>query len=261
VVSEPLTESVSEFDISDLPGEIPSPSLRKKMSLTSVAARGELKADFIDDDNVEDGQVFPAGAEFVKSWCMKNVGNRAWPESTELIFVAGDRMAASDDAPLQYHVGLVEPGDFSYVTAMDLKAPETPGQYVGYWRLVDGDGTRFGNSVWCNITVAEPEVYNDVRNDSLSSSEVIMPAVATSRTGGSDVFSSAAVTAAEEVPLSSVPSTSSDAGDSSTSLLDEFETASDEELWETSRSQVVHAGQVVEPDTEYVVLYDSSDEE
>ncbi len=91
-----------------------------------------------------------------------------------------------------------------------------------------------------------------------------MPGAAASRAEGSDVFSSAAVTA-EEVPPSSIPSTSSaasDAGDSSTSLLDdEFETASDEELWETSRSQVVHAGQIVEPDTEYVVLYDSSDEE
>lgn len=110
-------------------------------------------------------------------------------------------------------------------------------------------------------------MYNDVRNDSLSSSEVIMPGAAALEVDaeGSDVFSSAsAAVTAEEVPPSSVPSTSSEAseaGDSSTSLLDEFETASDEELWETSRSQVVHAGQVVEPDTEYVVLYDSSDEE
>jgi len=269
VVVPEHTSMESEFDDSDLSRGAQSVSkagtpLMTPLSMSVAAAQEELKADFVDDDNVEDGQVFPAGAEFVKSWRMQNAGSGAWPESTEIMFVAGDRMPAYAGAPLRYHVGRVEPGDLSYVCAMDLKAPEEPGQYVGYWRLVDGDGTRFGNSVWCNITVSEPEVYNDIRNDSLASSEIIMPGAAASRAEGSDVFSSAAVTA-EEVPPSSVPSTSSaasDAGDSSTSLLDdEFETASDEELWETSRSQVVHAGQIVEPDTEYVVLYDSSDEE
>ncbi len=80
-----------------------------------------MKADFVDDDNVEDGQVFPAGAEFVKSWRMQNTGSGAWPESTEIMFVAGDRMPAYAGAPLRYHVGRVEPGELSYVCAMDLK--------------------------------------------------------------------------------------------------------------------------------------------
>lgn len=88
---------------------------------TAPETKEELKAEFVDDDNVEDGQVFPAGAEFVKSWRMQNVGDIAWPESTEIIFVAGDRMPAFTGAPLRYYVGGVEPGEFAYACAMDLK--------------------------------------------------------------------------------------------------------------------------------------------
>ena len=113
------------------------------------AAVDDLKAEFVDDDNIEDGQVFPAGAEFVKNWRLQNTGNTEWPDSTNIIFVAGDRMPAFEGAPLSYYVGRVEAGEYAYACAMDLKAPEVPGQYVGYWRLVDGNGIRFGSSVWC----------------------------------------------------------------------------------------------------------------
>ena len=107
-----------------------------------------LRATFVSDVNVEDGQVFPPGAEFVKGWSIRNDGNDTWPEATCVTFVAGDRMPAFDNAPLSYHVGAVEPGSAIDVYANDMKAPDIPGKYVGYWRLSDGR-EPFGQSIWC----------------------------------------------------------------------------------------------------------------
>ena len=72
-----------------------------------------------------------------------------WPESTELVFVGGDRMSSYSGAPSTYHVGSVAPGQFAFVYATDFQAPEVPGVYVGYWSLVCRNGVRFGDSICC----------------------------------------------------------------------------------------------------------------
>ena len=70
-----------------------------------------------DDDTL----LIEAGASFIKSWRIENIGFAVWPESTELVFMGGDRMAAYEDAPLAYIVGRVEPGDSIFASAADLK--------------------------------------------------------------------------------------------------------------------------------------------
>ncbi|KAH8120072.1 hypothetical protein DFH11DRAFT_1685474 [Phellopilus nigrolimitatus] len=223
-----------------------------------------LRATFVCDVNIEDGQLFPAGAEFVKSWRIQNDGENAWPESTEVVFVAGDRMPAFDGAPLRYHVGMVEPGVTVDVNASDMKAPDISGKYVGYWRLSDGS-KPFGQSVWCDIVVP---VHNGTSlHESLVASEVIMPEPSPDRSGPIDDADPRTIP--EFVPSPSALATptmysenpSSD-DDSSISLLDEFDSASDDEFWEASREQVI-ARPGESGDTEYVVLYDeeSSDDE
>lgn len=52
-----------------------------------------LHATFIEDITVPDGQVFPPGAEFVKTWKMLNDSDKPWPENTELVYVAGDTLS------------------------------------------------------------------------------------------------------------------------------------------------------------------------
>lgn len=107
-----------------------------------------LRATFVIDLNVQDGQVFPAGTQFVKTWCMRNDGNSDWPESTNIIFIAGDRMSSFAGTPMTYTVGTVRAGETKDISVGDLKAPELPGKYIGYWRLTDGV-KPFGQSVWC----------------------------------------------------------------------------------------------------------------
>jgi next-to-BRCA1 protein 1 len=110
----------------------------------NVQPTAPLVAKFISDLNIADGQVFPPGAEFVKSWVLENAGSRHWPEDTELRFVAGDRMGTESKTI----IGGAPAGSEVTISTPELKAPETPGRYVAYWRLFDGEGFAFGTSVW-----------------------------------------------------------------------------------------------------------------
>jgi hypothetical protein len=124
-------------------------------SLSSSATKNEnkdvdedapLRASFVADNNIRDGQIFPPGAEFVKSWRMRNDGPGSWPADTELVFVAGDRLMI--DMSERFKVGAVPPGEEVDVWTGEMKAPDVPGKYISYWRLCDSKGRRFGHSIW-----------------------------------------------------------------------------------------------------------------
>jgi next to BRCA1 gene 1 protein len=73
------------------------------------AVQKALIANFVADITVPDGQKFPPGAEFVKCWRMINDGERDWPESTELVFVAGKQLL-KESSPQSVRVGRVKIG-------------------------------------------------------------------------------------------------------------------------------------------------------
>nr|VWO94379.1 N/A [Ganoderma boninense] len=133
---------------------VPSPSLSPVTSLITPFWQSfsrpaqPLLAAFVSDNNIPVGQIFPPGAEFVKSWRMRNDGTVDWPETTELVFVAGDRMAPYNGALPRVKVGSVKAGDEVELVSGEMKAPEVSGKYVSSWRLSDGKGNLFGHSVW-----------------------------------------------------------------------------------------------------------------
>jgi next-to-BRCA1 protein 1 len=107
-----------------------------------------LRAGFIIDVTLPDGQNFPPGAEFMKCWKMANSGGVPWPAETELVYVAGEPLAREHGGPQNVVVGSLEVGEELDLWTGELKAPETPGRYVSYWRLRDGQGNLFGESIW-----------------------------------------------------------------------------------------------------------------
>lgn len=122
--------SESQQEVAQKPNQAPvsipvpmcTPSLLSSFLERQPPARSvELRATFISNNNIDDGQAFPVGAEFVKSWLMHNDGDVDWPETTEVIFVAGDRLAAFSGAPSKYHVGRVQAGAFADIYAGDMK--------------------------------------------------------------------------------------------------------------------------------------------
>ncbi|KAH7914718.1 hypothetical protein BJ138DRAFT_999464 [Hygrophoropsis aurantiaca] len=217
-----------------------------------------LSSALVADTTVPGGQVFPPGAEFVKSWRMLNDGTNAWPETTELHFVAGESFTPELSTKLTASVGRVESGEELDVWTAELKAPEAPGRYVGYWRLNDGQSRNFGSSVWIDVTVAD-QSSDTISEVSLASSSVVMPGAASNRSLTPSVIADHAQLPL--VPSSSISKPTTDEEDtissdgSSVSLVSVPSSADDDDsaIWQESRSQV-------EP-SEYVVLYDSNSSE
>ncbi|KAF8140511.1 hypothetical protein EV363DRAFT_1393414 [Boletus edulis] len=211
-----------------------------------------LDSAFVGDANVPDGQIFPPGAEFVKGWHMMNTGVLPWPTTAEVLFVAGEMFASECSAALRAKVGIVHPGQALDIWTGDLKAPDAPGRYVGYWRLSDGQGNFFGSSVWIDLTVADHN-SDQASEQSLASSSMVMPSAhPTNSVNASDL---------QDAPQPSLPSTKTvtdeleDAeSDISSVSLVSVPTSDDEDMeWQDTRT---HS----EP-LEYVVLYDNNPEE
>lgn len=232
---------------------------------------------FLFDTTVPNGQIFPPGAEFVKSWRILNDGPRDWPESTELHYTAGENFALAHSSQ-SVKVGKVTAGFEVDVWTGELKAPETPGRYRGCWRLSDGEGTYFGSSLWVDIVVAEPSHQSDGSEGSLASSSVIMmpqsagsarstaPSDLAGPLGSRHTFPLVRDSSIGTVSKLSMDDAASDAGSigSSVSLIS-VPSSDDEDAedWQDSRSHAPTSAETLRDAAEYIVLFDdtSSDED
>ncbi|KAI9591664.1 hypothetical protein BDF19DRAFT_347091, partial [Syncephalis fuscata] len=103
---------------------------------------------FINDASTEDGTVIMAGEKFIKSWTVANQGDSSWPENTRLICVGGESMGSVTATT----VPSLAAGQQA-VLSVDLVAPQQIGLKTSYWRLVAPNGSRFGDHLWCEISV------------------------------------------------------------------------------------------------------------
>ena len=102
----PSVSSAEDNSRSETAPSIPSsPALRTAQLVTTP-----LMASFISDTTVPDGQIFPPGAEFVKSWRMLNDGSSDWPETTELHYTAGEKFSLDHRSFEKVKVGKVAAG-------------------------------------------------------------------------------------------------------------------------------------------------------
>jgi len=110
-------------------------------------------AAFVDDITYPDGSVVATGGTFTKIWRIKNMGTCTWNTSYALVFVSGERFAASNSVALP---GTVTPGQ-SVDIPVNLTAPSRGGSYVGYWKLRNPSGVLFG------VGAGDASIYVDVR--------------------------------------------------------------------------------------------------
>jgi hypothetical protein len=114
------------------------------------------KVQFISDVNVPDGTTMQPGAQFTKTWRLKNIGTCAWSTSYQLAFFSGDQMGASATAAFPKNVAVGETVDIS----INMTAPSTAGSYRGYWMFKNASGAFFGIGAqgnkpwWIDIKVA-----------------------------------------------------------------------------------------------------------
>jgi hypothetical protein len=102
------------------------------------------------------------GAAFVKTWTFINSGTCIWTEDYRLVFESGDPMSEAMSFPLVK--GNVAPGETVTVKA-PLYAPAEYGDYVGFWKMENANGVRFGlgpegKAFWVQIMVT-PDSPNE----------------------------------------------------------------------------------------------------
>ncbi len=114
----------------------PSPTV----GVPTTATPRCLAAGFVQDVTVPDGSTFVPGETFTKTWRLINRGSCPWTTAFALIFVGGEQMGAPDRVPLPQ---AVPPGGMVDIS-VNMRAPTTPGEYQGYWKLQSDKGTEFG---------------------------------------------------------------------------------------------------------------------
>ncbi len=111
-----------------------------------------LQAGFVADVSVPDNTQFENGADFTKTWRLRNTGTEPWPEDTTLAYLDGAVLSESEEVEVG-EVGVGEDVDIS----VDMIAPDEDGTYRSNWQLQAGDTTFDGGVVYVQIVVGEPE--------------------------------------------------------------------------------------------------------
>jgi hypothetical protein len=119
----------------DIPTNTPKPTATPTESIPCN------RAGWVKDVTVPDGTKFAPGETFTKTWRLENTGSCNWNGDYEVVFDSGDKMNGGDVVDLS--IGTIEPGETVDIS-VDLKAPNTPGDYKGNWLLRSDDNEVFG---------------------------------------------------------------------------------------------------------------------
>ena len=120
--------------------------------------RNKLVARFVKHVTVPDETNFEPNTDFVKTWRMRNESYDTLADC-KLIFVSkqsGDLMGA----PEEVSIPSIPPG-FEADISVKMTAPAQPGRYVGFWRMANKDGRKFGQRIWVKINVVGPSSSSD----------------------------------------------------------------------------------------------------
>lgn len=109
---------------------------------------GTSNSAYVTDVTIPDDTPIAPGAQFVKTWRVKNSGTRVWGTGFSLVLVNGEAMSSQTSYPLP----AIAPGATGDVS-IRLTAPTTPGVHFGDWRMKDDRGNLFGEVVYLRIQV------------------------------------------------------------------------------------------------------------
>lgn len=147
---------VSTTPTPTLPVTTPAPN-----GLTPTAGICD-RGGFEEDVTYPDNSPVQPGAQFIKTWRLKNTGSCTWDTSYAIVFDRGDALGGPPSAPLTS--GTVLPGQTVDVS-LTLKAPIVPGTYQGFWKLRNPSGQVFGlgekaeKDFWVKIKVENGQSY------------------------------------------------------------------------------------------------------
>ena len=140
------TPAPTNTDLPTIPVLATSSPLPAATSLTNNYCDNSV---YVSDVTIPDNTVIAAGQAFVKTWSFQNSGTCTWTsDGYTIIFSNGDLMSG-----VTRPVGSTVAPQGSASISVNLVAPNTPGTYKGYWRLANGKGQPFGQTVSVIIVV------------------------------------------------------------------------------------------------------------
>ncbi|NUM45695.1 MAG: peptidoglycan DD-metalloendopeptidase family protein [Anaerolineales bacterium] len=117
-------------------------------------------ATFITDITLPDGTVVSPNQSLVKTWRLQNTGTTTWGSGYQLVFINGDQMGA----PGAVDIPVTGPGGEVDIS-VNLTSPPSEGNYTGYWRLRNPQGTYFGPTIWVQLNVQSQSNYITLYTD------------------------------------------------------------------------------------------------
>ncbi len=118
---------------------------------TGNTAVGCNNSAYLSETAPTDKTQIAAGKNFQKGWSMQNTGTCAWGSGYSWAFVSGDQMGGKDVLITSKDTA-TDPGH-SNTFFVKLTAPQTSGEYKGFWQMKAPDGTLFGVQPWVDIVV------------------------------------------------------------------------------------------------------------
>ena len=89
---------------------------------------------------VPDGATYGQNEGFTQKWVIKNIGTTTWDSTYLIRLYAGERFNGTD-GPLDQ---TVKPNGQATIS-IDMRAPNTRGEYTSFWVITNPDGRNFGS--------------------------------------------------------------------------------------------------------------------
>ncbi len=147
-ITPPTEEATPETAVTPTPTAEASPAAGGVTACTNAAL-------FVSDVTIPDNSDVAPGADFLKTWRLKNNGTCIWDGRYHLVHTGGPTL----DAVVRQIAlpAIVAPGETVDVS-VQMRSPVTPGVYQSNWILESPQGTRFGvgrsgSAVWVKVRV------------------------------------------------------------------------------------------------------------
>ncbi len=102
-------------------------------------------------ETIPDKTVITPGKSFEKAWMMYNAGTCTWDQGFRFSFKSGDKLNGNDILISQKD-DFTAPGH-SITFIVNMKAPMTAREYIGYWQMKTDQGVWFGSLVSVDVIV------------------------------------------------------------------------------------------------------------
>jgi hypothetical protein len=108
-----------------------------------------LNASYVADVTVPDNTKVEPGAEFVKTWRIRNSGTCDWTAGFNLVFVSGDQLGGEKAVAVSD-----TPAGGTTDVSVKLVASDNAGEYRSNWQMRSDEGRAFGSTLYVQIVVA-----------------------------------------------------------------------------------------------------------